>query len=647
MARIARLKWWLVGAAVGMLIALRAAPTTGWIVRRHLRAGSNPFSVPSTLAELGVRHVPFYGDVAQSARSRQSAYAALARRAAGAMPDDYAVQMANALIQGRPRNAEGEFPSAQPAAPNMTRQQAALRPLLTRFGSHPALYADLLRYASMRPVIAGRPESYLLTGQRPPDDLTQRPGPSAERLEDFVRLASTGERLDAGNAFFPYMQATGLFGLRKDGQAVAALIRAGNCARWNDYAANEPIGRWRVAEVADGEPGALPRLAAAAALLFPHLAGMREAARVATYKAILAEQAGRTDEGLAIRRALTRVGALMRVQSTSVIGSLVGMACRTTAMARPGGAPPSQGSKRAGDEASRWRCETYIAYLHHVGAHDEAEWVRREDALSVAVRNIVRTGVAQEAWARSVIRTGRLGTASAAMLTSTAWLLLLAMVSALASRAARIREGLPMTSAGRWGAGLGTALTAVAVAVSVDASWAGRAAAWGVALLALLVMLRAKLKLAAAGGFLAGMLGGGMLASAVVLAVLLVRPWLVTGLALSQSVAELTATGDDERSRTLWLAAAPSLLPLALVPIASVGMALVSIAKRVPVSVGLVRGFARLGVPIACLAMLPYAGLVAWQGRVEAQEIARVRSYVAHEGRALAREQGVAWPGPP
>src|SRR5205823_4056767 len=128
-----------------------------------------------------------------------------------------------------------------------------------------------------------------------------QPPSTRSALEAFDRDAAAGERLDPDNAFFPFMRSVGLFAEHRDDEALAAIQRAGAKPRFRDYATDQVEGEWELMRASSGNRSAMQRAAMAAALLFPHYAQLRAAARVATYRAIESERQGRPNEGIAVR----------------------------------------------------------------------------------------------------------------------------------------------------------------------------------------------------------------------------------------------------------------------------------------------------------------------------------------------------------
>ncbi|MBM3496977.1 MAG: hypothetical protein FJX72_22040, partial [Armatimonadetes bacterium] len=261
MERIARLRWWFVGGAFGVLAALLLTPTTGWIVRSHTRYVADPFTQPVELTDLGVRENSLYPRM----RSVTDPRLPEAQRVAAAHPGNYQVRLAAALMDAADRS-DGWLPEGMAGmAPDMPAQEKALRALEHRIGPSPALCSDILRCASRRPVLVGRTETELLYDMKPSSWSGDRRKVSPARVRAFIETARAGERLDPNNAGFPMMLAVGLLAERSDSQAEEALKRAGAKPTWNDYAMGEALGRWQIAEDAHGEPGSLARTAQAAA----------------------------------------------------------------------------------------------------------------------------------------------------------------------------------------------------------------------------------------------------------------------------------------------------------------------------------------------------------------------------------------------
>ncbi len=300
------------------------------------------------------------------------------QEAAQHYPDDYAIQLACTL----------ETRSPLPVDERM-------RALIPRFPNHPALYAHILRYATSKEIGFRREEEYLLTGTSAAQSPSYPPpAPTPVQLAAFDRDAAIGERIDPDNAYFPFMRAIGLFAAHRDAEALAAIQRAAQKTRWDDYIAEEVKSRWKMRREVFGQRSAIQRVIVAASLLFPHYARLRAVTRVAVYKAIEAERAGHIEQGLAIRLAIMRYGSLMRAQSSSSIGALVGIALAAIAISRPGGGPPIQKpSNLSADQWTQQHLDRFRSYLRRIGHPQTADWAQAEIEAGWKVRDIIRKGM--------------------------------------------------------------------------------------------------------------------------------------------------------------------------------------------------------------------------------------------------------------
>ena len=188
-----------------------------------------------------------------------------------------------------------------------------------------------------------------------------------------------GEKLDPENAFWPLMMASVHLSAHEDKEAFDALMRASTKAAWREYVQDE-IGMHRAyAKFRFGDQGYLGELVRQTSILFPHYASLRGLSRALVGHAILLEQAGRTQDALKIRTALRKVSLKMSLESTSDIGSLVGIAMHSISTSRVKGIPPLK--VKAGDagqaEAARkavalGNMQRYLDHARAVGQLDEA-----------------------------------------------------------------------------------------------------------------------------------------------------------------------------------------------------------------------------------------------------------------------------------
>ncbi len=200
----------------------------------------------------------------------------------------------------------------------------------------------------------------------------------------FLEAATRGARADPSNAFFPAMRSLALFGMRRD---AAALHRAAMLKLWDDYSLAETESRLRLMHEALGRRGAVPDICIVAATLYPHYAQLRAGARLAVYSAIRAEQGDNRSAGLAIRHDVMRMAGVMRADSRTAIGSLVGAAIASIAASWPGGERPSAASQSESSDARPERnAAAYRSYLSGIGRKDEARWALAQLAAGRQVR---------------------------------------------------------------------------------------------------------------------------------------------------------------------------------------------------------------------------------------------------------------------
>jgi hypothetical protein len=263
-------------------------------------------------------------------------------------PKDLRLHIAAAV---RRSPTDGGFPN-RGGVPPVVRRLMALR---DRFGDQPSLDATILRYCAsslggtQREVeeelllVSSMKEAREVVAQHRPG-VGIAPGASWEASPGLVAVfneaTAHGEVNDPDNAFFPLMRSVYLFGIHQDEEALRYIEKASVRPAWRDYCQDHALGEQKLLAVAHGEPGIMTRAGVAMSQIFPHYGCLRSAARTATALAVLREQRGDVEGGFRIRRARGRIGAIIRVESTFTIGSLVGAAITQTAALRPGGAQP-------------------------------------------------------------------------------------------------------------------------------------------------------------------------------------------------------------------------------------------------------------------------------------------------------------------
>ncbi len=363
-------------------------------------------------------------------------------------PGDYPIQVARALSM--------PLSPGTPAAARIQRLNA----LTERFPNEPTLYAHLLRYYTMGTVGLHREEQNELSPE--PVSHADKPKHSLPAdLAAFDAAAAQGERLDPNNAYFPFIRAAGLYEAGRDADAIAAVHRAAQKTRYEDYASAEFQAKDRFYALAHGRQNGIERVSLSAALLFPHFAILRGVARMNTISAVHAELAGNSELGIQLRHDTMRMGDMMRVQGRSLIANLVGIAIAAIPQSRPGGAPVVKSSSNATTDAEREKLlqakrEKYYAYLRSIGHDDEARFAKAELEAGLQARNVskkITDNMTEKGpyGIRSLVKTGVWWVATLLTLSNALGLLIVGSLAFLAAKAH------PAKNANMWRGALGVA----------------------------------------------------------------------------------------------------------------------------------------------------------------------------------------------
>ncbi len=630
------------GLVAAALAGVSVLPSTGWLVRQQ---GQALFSGPA----LPARKID---DSAQISARQQAA--------ARAHPDDFPVQLALALRQGAGASvstapsASGAALGGTPGTPSSdtwvpSAKLQALHGLEGKYANQPSLYAAMLRDLALGAVkLDHRKEQLDLEPPRKDaEPHTTAPIVHAKALEEWERAAVQGEKIDPVNAFFPFLRAVGLFAQNRDNEAIAEIEKAATLPRFEDYVQDEATGGWQLAEA--GQAGqhlsSVSRTAISAAILLPHYSLMRGASRLATVEAVRQEQAGNKEAGFAIRQALVRCGARMRVDSHFLIGSFVGEAIVATAQARPGGAPPlakggGNNGENRGDKYALLVRKNYEAYLNQIGHPEEVAWVEHEADARQEVKVITSKGLDKgPSSIINLISLMGLWFLGMALLGNAFWMLLLGAVATRLSKTRRIRSGERLHKGIGWGMGLAALPVALIAAGNVFnlVSGSGQevvaaALALGAPGLAAVGFLRRRDHIRSlqqkqareskasnrpatpkTAVYASGAVVVATMASVALMGSLLF--WMSSGISGYASTMNLLVglstgqSGIDGANVTLLCLL--SLAAMALVPCLTwISLAIRSRVRRVPASVGTVRGFSRVALPTAAVLSLLYVGVV-------------------------------------
>jgi len=603
----------LSGLALGVLLALFIAPQTRWLVRLQ--------TLPPSLA--GGNY------------ERQKA------QFVEAHPNDYPVQLA-----GKTTSYDTQ-----------TQVQYA-RSLVTRFPESASLRANILRH-TLSNFHLYRAENFQLQGNSVPAQMIdpKYPPPTPAMIAAFDADAAAGERLDPNNAYFPLLRMFGLFAAHHDTEALAALQRASTETTWREYFEDEVEGHWRINDGVYGGREAIASMAVSASVLFPHYQDLRGIARIVTYKAVLLEQAGHPEAGLALRQQMMHCGDLMREQCTSIIGNLVGIAISGVARSRPGGSAVvySRPNESLKQRANR-QLDIYCAYVTRIGHPEAAQEARAEYAAATQARKVTdhvgqygqyMFGISTADLNRSVIALASGWLIFAAAVCLLALTLFAAALSHLQSVRERRPLPLPVSLGMLGGILLGVALMADYMANTpgefrVEAALMVGTFFAAIGTFAAVPRFRRPVRFALFASLTTLILGTGLVCLAA---------WQSQGAIglVSGMGGMLSPSGDPAAGRHLSLAV-QQVQGISLVLFFPVLLAIIlSISarvRRVPVSVGLIGSFRRTGSVLVPLLVLLYGVLTVFTVRQEARMNYGLERSLHGEGQYLAQLTGEKWPGP-
>lgn len=444
-----------------ILAGLLAAPPlrTLFLTQLHLLYSSGPFFPP--MAEMGVKEGPI-----TPAPIWKPILAAEGQRR---FPEDYTIQIGAALLQGSNVYVSSGNPDSKQDQYNafQRRYGERLAALSARFPDRPGPYAHLLRYMTQSTVRVSRDteiekfhigqNSRLIdektgsVGANPPasfggmgSSLPDKQLGFAGSWAAYDQAAAQGEKLDPDNAYFPMMRAIGLFDAKRDAEGIAAVLRAGKKSRFDDYTDEEAEAKWKLCRRIYGASSVLVRRNIVCAVVFPHLAPLCAESRLSAYFAERAELEGRIQEGIDLRHAMMQCGVRMREQG-NLIGARVGIRIVSSQTKLPGGMqtlPPLD--KYPSDQAQDSHRDLYPAYLHQVGAEEEAHWFTRVDATDRQIRTLLNAEREDHLPAASMHSLPSLWMLDMLLLTNMLTLLLCCTVAVVCTRLSGGERALPL-----------------------------------------------------------------------------------------------------------------------------------------------------------------------------------------------------------
>jgi hypothetical protein len=437
-----------------ILIGLLCVPGTRALLQTQVRLLYDATPFTTRLKEMEVRRQE--GGVGRMVE--QASTAAVVAR----YPDDFAIQLGGAVRGVEIVSGGASVAPSEVFARFQHLYGERLAAVRARFPNRPGPCALILRLMAEQTVGVSRDFEIeqFQTGKTPNVPPDRHHGCAASWAA-FDAAAAQGEKLDPDNSYFPLMRAIELFDAKRDADGIAAVLRAGQKARFDDYAWEEPEARWALFTREYGPCSLALRQTIYAETV--HFGTLRALARMAAYKATRAEQEGRAQEGLALRHAMMQCGLQMRTRG-SIVRAFEGIDLEEIVTRRsgaePNGIPPA---KLTSDQRREFRRDRYLAYLHTIGTEDEARWFAEMDAGNRALRALIQTAdneIFFDLFPRSVLT---LWTLDMLLLSNLLMMLVLSTVAILGRRLPAVRKALPVMVVG---------LAALSVLAALSMEWA-------------------------------------------------------------------------------------------------------------------------------------------------------------------------------
>jgi hypothetical protein len=607
----------LLGLAFGVVLALWHSPSSSWLIR--LQAA---LAIPTRLAQATPPELSPYAEGGARTPESEAAF----RQAAEAMQGDAMAQV-SAVVRDLPE------PGPEPPPRDTL---SGLLPMTTRFPRNPAVIAATLRYAAGANIRIHRTE---LDALGTADGLrTSRTveGPLEGHYATFDRLAAEGERLDPRNAFFPAIRSAGLYAAGHDDDALRSMIHAAALPQWNDYVADEVSGAWRLANRALGPGNTLVHAGTLGGMTFTHYAQLKDTAALIRAEAARREKARNGTGAADLRLDLLKVGALMRAQSTTLVGTTTGTDIQELAVAGPHG---SGASSRSIPVAVRR--DSFLRFLVANGHAADVPWVRGQFAARDAMWKTLSAGYDRFDFTKGITTFGQWVIAGLVFLDAALWVLLFGALCVILNRTVLAGE-LPKSlriSRNTYGAAAAVGCAALFWFISAELTTVPRilAPAVGLALTGMCVWL-----IATTG--LKGLLKA-VVAAVVVLPVAAVLAALVLWLGRGFAAVDALLSGNVANAYSA-PATAPGLAMLGLViaVLTAFALAIVACLRGEPIVVTVIRRYGSWSIPIACALMLVYGGIAVNTARMSAALNQSLKQIVRHEGRFYADLAGKQWP---
>jgi hypothetical protein len=264
-----------------------------------------------------------------------------------------------------------------------------LEDVALRFPDRPEPYVYAMRTALAGSVLLNRSDECRLfsfpCSPLPPT----KPAP----LSAYLRNAEMAERVDPDNGFIHTLAALGQFAAQRDEAAYAELKRAADSKEWREYSSDIVYGAWKLRREQLGGEDGLAYLNTQACASYPDFAQLRSMARLVVAQAVADELVGRIASAVEKRRAIRRVGSLMRSSSHTSTGCLVGGAIENIAFSNVDGDRVK--TPKTVEDKTAYRVAATAAYLRAHGYAADALEVEQGYRHASDAKSMIRTALGQ------------------------------------------------------------------------------------------------------------------------------------------------------------------------------------------------------------------------------------------------------------
>ncbi|MEP6754747.1 MAG: hypothetical protein ABJA67_04530 [Chthonomonadales bacterium] len=298
-------------------------------------------------------------------------------------PGDLGVQIANIVIPQVYNSNSNKGASATDR----------LLQLDGKFPNSPEYYATTLRLMCTGLIRINRPEAD--PGQAWSNQAAVMSEADKKKQVDgsmkALELADRWAKLEPENGVPHIYRTTALLSLSRDEEAFHALHQAALSLQYDEHMKFETDSRIKLLELTEGRLTIIQKASDGYNIMFPHYAQWRSMTRTMGGLAGNLEKSGSAAKGIQIRKDMLSVASMIRADSLTLIGVLVGVAMGSLSTTYLNGEIPPKNSNVPATTRTVARGHKYIAFLKAHGETKEPIRYQREANAGISARTIVTT----------------------------------------------------------------------------------------------------------------------------------------------------------------------------------------------------------------------------------------------------------------